>query len=386
MAYLLLAGDYPPQLGGIQSYHSALARALAALGHEVVVVATSQEGDAAYDAACPHAVSRVSAEGGKLPTCRRMEARAVELAGSLREPLAGIIATKWSPESPAALRLARRLGVPCGVFGHDREFILTGPNPLKWAVQRYTLPRADFCFAISHFAADNFRRRAVRPDRIRMVGSGVEADAFAPDPEGAARLRAVHGLGEAPVLVTVSRLVEKKGHLTVLEALPAVRQAVPAVCYVIVGEGEHRPALEAAVARLGLQDCVLFAGRAPAADLRAYYTLADLMVMPSYDIPGQPTEGFGLAYLEANSCGTPALGTRCGGIPDAIDHGVSGLLVPPQDPGALAQALIRLLTDRDLARWMGAQGQQRARDWFRWDLVARRVEACFAECDARRGD
>lgn len=379
MTYLLLAGDFPPQVGGIQSYHSALARALTALGRKVIVLGLSQEGDAAYDAACPHAVCRVSGEGGKLATSRRLEAQGREIAGGLAEPLRGIIATKWSPESPAALHLARQLGVPWGVFGHDREFILTGLNPLKWAVQRYVLPRADFCFAISQFAAGNFRRRAVPPERIRMVGSGVEADTFAPDPQRAQALRQELGLGSAPVLVTVSRLVAKKGHLTVLEALPKVREQFPTVRYLVVGEGEDRPLIAAAVARLGLQDTVLLTGRAPAADLRGYYTLADLMVMPSYDIPGQPTEGFGLAYLEANSCGTPVIGTRCGGIPDAVDHGVTGLLVPPRQPAALAGAIRRLLGDPAGARWMGEQGQQRAREWFRWELVARRVEAAFDE-------
>ena len=381
MAYILLAGDFPPQVGGIQSYHSSLARALTALGRTVHVIATAQPGDREHDAGCPFAVTRVPGGGGKLALTRRMRDTALGVAPGLGRRVRGIIATKWSPESPGAWQAARQLGTPWAIFGHDREFILTALNGLKWAVQRHCLTQADFCFAISHYAAANFRRRGVPEHRIRMVGGGVEAGAFAPDPERAAQLRQQLDLGDGPVLVTVSRLVQKKGHLTVLRSLPAVQQALGPVRYLIVGDGPCRGELQAAVRELGLGSQVVLTGRAPQADLCGYYTLADVMVMVSHDVPGEPTEGFGLAYLEANCCDTPVIGSRGGGIPDAVDHGVSGLLVPPRDPRATAQAIISLLGDPNRAREMGRQGAQRARQGFRWELVARRVDACFDELE-----
>jgi phosphatidylinositol alpha-1,6-mannosyltransferase len=291
--------------------------------------------------------------------------------------LRGIIATKWSPEGLGAKQAAQRLGVPWGVFGHDREHILHGGNPLKWLLQQHHFKTANFCFAISNYAADNFRRRGVRDDTLRMVGCGLDCQHFAPDEERATALREKHGLQGRRVLLTVSRLVPRKGHLTVIEALPRIREVLSDVCYLIVGDGECRSTLEQAVAQKGLSDHVIFAGRAAAEDLCGYYTLGDIMVMPSYDIPGIPTEGFGLTFLEANCCGTPVIGSRSGGIPDAVDHGLSGLLVPQRDPAALATAAIRILSEPGLAEQMGQYGQHRAREMFRWEYVARRVDAAL---------
>jgi phosphatidylinositol alpha-1,6-mannosyltransferase len=379
MDYILLATDFPPQVGGIQTYHSSLARALQQLGREVHVIATDHPEAAEHDASALFPITRVDSTGGKPRLYRRMRDEAVRLGGGQPGPPRGIISTKWSPEGPGALQAARRLGVPWGVFGHDREHILHAANLLKWALQYYLYHQADFCFAISHYAADNFRRGGAARGKVRMVGCGIDAEQFAPDPKKAEALRERHGLEGKRILVTVARLVPRKGHLTVIEALPRIRQAVADAHYLIVGEGEQLPALRRAVAQRGLDAHVTFTGRAAAEDLRGYYTLGDVMVMPSHDLPGVPTEGFGLTFLEANCCGTPVIGTRTGGIPDAVDHGLSGLLVPPRDPAALARAAVRLLADSELTARLGAYGQQRARRMFSWELVARRVDAAFEE-------
>ncbi|MBU0609015.1 MAG: glycosyltransferase family 4 protein, partial [Armatimonadetes bacterium] len=133
-----------------------------------------------------------------------------------------------------------------------------------------------------------------------------------------------------------------------------------------------------------LQTHVIMAGSVPDTELCGYYTLADTMVMPSYDVIGEPTEGFGLTFLEANCCGTPVVGSRTGGIPDAVEDGSSGLLVPPRNPQAIAAALMQLLGDPAAARAMGRNGQERARTQFRWEQVAQRVDAAFEElCQTR---
>lgn len=377
MAYLLLAGDFPPQVGGIQSYHSHLAAALTALGRQVRVLAYEQPGAEAFDATCPYAVTRVPG-GSKRAFYRDLLAAGPAMMAEFDQPLQGVIATKWFPEGPAAHRLCGSR-VPWGVFGHDREFILTGCNVAKWAVQQHVFRRASRCFAISNYAAANFQHRGVPPDKLRLVGCGVDSERFHPDPAGAQALRAKWQLGEHPVLLTVARLVPRKGHHFVLQALPEIIQAFGPVTYLVVGDGETRPELEAEAQRLGVAPQVCFAGRVPEEELPAYYTLADVMVMPSYDLPGKPTEGFGLTYLEANCCGTPVVGTRSGGIPDAVDNGVSGLLVPPHQVAALTRALLALLRDPAWAQKLGDEGRERARQQFRWELVARRVEAAFEE-------
>lgn len=375
--YILLATDFPPQVGGIQTYHSSLARALQQLGRAVHVVATAYPGGEEYDATSPVPVTRVSTAGGKPRIYRRMRDEAIRVGRG--RMVRGVISTKWSPEGLGAQQAADALGVPWGVFGHDREQVLHGGNPLKWLLQQHLFHHCDFCFAISNYAADNFRRRGVSDRKLRMVGCGMDCTGFNPDPAGAEKLRARHGLQGRRVLLTVARLIPRKGHQTVIEALPQIASAVPEVAYLIVGDGECREELEQTVARQGLSDRVVFAGKAPAEDLCGYYTLAEAMVMPSHDLRGVPTEGFGLTFLEANCCGTPVIGSRSGGIPDAVDHGLSGLLVPPRDSRALAKAAVRLLTEPGLAERMGRYGLRRAREAFSWEFVARRVEAAFAE-------
>ncbi|MEN6302168.1 MAG: glycosyltransferase family 4 protein [Armatimonadia bacterium] len=380
MDYLFLATDYPPQVGGIQTYHSHLAAALQWLGRQVHVIATEHPGWQDYDAASPVPVTRVPTKGGKPAIYRRLRDEAIRIGSD--GPLRGLISTKWSPEAPGSRQAADALDVPWGLFGHDREFILHGANVLKWLLQQYLFDKTNFCFAISNYAADNFRRAGVPDARLRMVGCGIDSDRFRPDAARAAALRAHHNLGDSLVLLTVARVVPRKGHLTVIQALPQIISALgPArpVKYLIVGDGEHLPALQAAVAARNLQDSVIFAGRAPDADLCGYYTLADLMVMPSYDIPGKPSEGFGLTFLEANCCETAVIGSRTGGIPDAVDHGLTGLLVPPRSPQSLARAAIQLLRDPDALKAMGLHARRRAEQQFTWNLVARRVDAAFGE-------
>ena len=379
MSYILLAADYPPQTGGIQRYSCNLALALQKLGHEVRMVAAEHPGWQEYDATSPVPMVRVPTDGGKPAIYRRMRDAAIAIAAELTQPLRGIIATKWSPEGLGALQAARRLGVPWGVIGHDREFILHAANVLKWALQTYLLRAADVCLANGSYSARNFRRGFAPASRIRIVGCGIESEQFKADEQMAAALRERHGLQGRPVLLTVGRLVPRKGHLTVLQALQHVRQQFPNVAHVIVGDGEFRSRIEQGLAAGQLQEHVIMAGRVPEAELCGYYTLADVMVMPSYTIVGKPTEGFGLTFLEANCCGTPVIGSRTGGIPDAIEEGRSGLLVPPLQPQALAEAIERLLRNPTEAQAMGRYGQERARRQLTWEVVARRVDAAFEE-------
>lgn len=378
MDYFLLATDFPPQVGGIQTYHSNLARALQALGRKICVIATDTPTAAEYDPTAPYPIVRVPTAGGKPAIYRRMRDEALRLAGRNKGPLRGIVATKWSPEGPGALQAAERLGVPWGVFGHDREHILHAANGLKWALQTYLYRKASFCFAISNYAAANFRRGHAPAQRIHMVGCGINSENFQPDPQRAAQLRVHHGLEGQQVLLTLARLAPHKGHITVIKALSEVIRECGQVKYLIVGEGEARSKIEEAVATAGLHEHVLLTGRVPAEDLLGYYTLADLMVMPSFDIPGIPTEGFGLSFLEANCCGTVAVGSRTGGIPDAIEDGVSGLLVPPRNPKALAQAITQLLRNPERLAAMAQIAQKRAREQFQWRQVAERVDAAFS--------
>ncbi len=370
MKVILLAADFPPSVGGVQRYAASLAEALVETGVDAQVIATAQPEAAQFDADAEYEVVRVAGTS-KRAVWRQMKAAAVKSAAGQSET--AVVATKWFPEGPAAIQAAREIGGPSAMIGHDREFALHGLNLVKWGMQKWVLGGCDIVFVTTGFVADQMSRLGVGEARIRKLGGGLDAEYFYPDPEGAEKLRRELGLENAQVICTVSRLAPHKGHKYVMEALPLVIEEVPQLRYVIVGEGPYRPRLEQHARDYGVREHVLFAGRVPFGLLRPYYTMADVMIMATFDIPGHPTEGFGLSFLEANACGTPVIGTYTGGIPEAVEDGVSGLLVPPCDDEAIAEALLRLLTDREYARLLGEQGRQRALTEFSWDHVARRL-------------
>lgn len=369
MNIIFLAADFPPSIGGIQAYVSNLAAGLSSHGVGVEVIALDQPEAADADARQPYPVTRIEANS-KWEIWQEMKRAAVG-----HDDADVIVATKWFPEGPAAIGAARSLDIPCGVMGYDREFALHGLNLAKLAMQKWVLGAVDCCMVATQYSLRKMMAMSVPREKIYVLGGAVEAEHFAPDPQGAGALRDELNLTDTPVISTVSRLAAHKGHEYVLQALRRLRREIPDLHYLIVGQGELKGELQRRAENLGVAEAVTFTGRVPHHQLPACYTLSDVMVMPSFKIRGQPTEGFGLTYLEAGACETPVIGTLTGGVPEAIDHGISGLLVPPKDPEALADALRRILSDAEYARGLGEAGRQRALNSFTWNLVARRFVA-----------
>jgi glycosyltransferase involved in cell wall biosynthesis len=146
---------------------------------------------------------------------------------------------------------------------------------------------------------------------------------------------------------------------------------------VIVGEGPERPKLEDAARRLGIADRVELRGRIPSSELQAAYARARAFVLPAVLDARGDTEGLGVVLLEAMNHATPVVASRVGGIPDIVEDGVSGLLVPPGDAAALAAALQRVLDSPDLARRLGEAGRRRLHERFSWEAITARWEAVY---------
>ena len=176
----------------------------------------------------------------------------------------------------------------------------------------------------------------------------------------------------------MSRLDWHKGIDTLIKALPAVRAAVPGARYAVAGVGTARSHFERLVASCGVGDAVRFLGFVPDDELPALYNAVDLYVGVSrrFDLMA---EGFGIALVEASASGLPVVGGRSGGVPDAVRDGETGLLVDPDDPGAVAHAITRLLGDAELRRRMGAAGRRAVETYYNWDRVARDLIAIDRE-------
>jgi phosphatidyl-myo-inositol dimannoside synthase len=368
MSLIFLAADFPPSRGGIQTVAHELPLALQAAGEEVGVVTGCQPGAQEFDDACPYPVVRVPV-GNKGQMATNLALGALELTEGFSERPRACIATKWFPEGLAATWTLKPFPPPFVLMAYGREFRLHGGNPLKWALQRFILKQVDLAFVCSTWTAGQLARARVRRNRIHVLHLGTRGERFS-QPADPAALRTRLGLDDATVLLTTGRLIPRKGHADVINLLPALMERVGPVNYVIVGDGPQRKALQDLASGLGVTGRVHFAGEVPDGELPACYQLCDVFVMPARDLRGDPGEGFGLVYLEANAAGRPVVGTAACGVPDAIADDVSGLLVPPLDPPALLAALCRLLQDAGLRSRLGEAGRRRVLEEFTWERTA----------------
>ena len=376
MRPLFLASDFPPAVGGIQTYVAELCATLAQAGAEPVILAVQCPDAAAFDSGFPAEIIRVPA-GSKAGVAEGMRRAGADLGQS--RGFDAIVATKWFLEGPPAISLARQFGVPSVLMGYGNEFALHGLNPVKAQLQRRVLTSADIALGISQYTVAEMIRAGTSPERTFVIGAGVRPEALACPEEQVAALRQELGLTDEKVILTVGRVVARKGHQTVLRALRVIRAGVGPVRYVIVGRGPHEGYLRRIIEKRRLGEWVTWAGAAPPERLAAYYHLSDLFAMCSRPVRGQPTEGLGLVYLEANACGKPVLGADTGGVSDAIAPDVNGLLIAPGDIPSCAAAAIKILGDPAYAARLGEAGRQRVQEQFLWPHVAERFMQAVAQ-------
>lgn len=175
------------------------------------------------------------------------------------------------------------------------------------------------------------------------------------------------------VVLSVGRLVERKGFDMVIQAMDIVRDRVPQAIYVLVGDGPYRPVLEQRVQDLHLEDRVLFVGTVDSLTLARWYARSTCVAMPSRELPNKDVEGFGIAFLEANSFGKPVIGGASGGVGDAVIDGETGFIVDPTDVTMLVKAISTLCTDARRAQELGKKGRERVAREFQWSVQAKRL-------------
>lgn len=232
-------------------------------------------------------------------------------------------------------------------------------------IARFVLTNASWVLANSSYTRQRAIELGYDLKKVTVVNPGVDINRFKPGIENSG-IRFRYGLGGNKVILTVSRLVERKGHADILRALPDVIARVPNVIYLIAGTGPEKHRLEAMVEKLSLNSYVVFTGSLPDQDLPGLFCACDVFAMPSIEV-GANYEGFGIVFIEASACAKPVIGTNSGGIPDAISNGVTGILTEPGDIQELSQALITLLTDAEHAHTLGVNGRKRAEKQFSWE-------------------
>jgi glycosyltransferase involved in cell wall biosynthesis len=268
-----------------------------------------------------------------------------------------------------------RAAIALGEAGHRRPYVVSTVHSSRVRSEedrrelRILTPDIDQLIAVSRAIEAKIAEEGRTGAPVQLIYNGVDLqryDVTVP----CCTYREEYGIEPDDVVVgVVARLEPEKGHPTLLDAWPAVLQGVPKATLLIVGEGSRREDLECQATALGIARRVVFTGRRD--DVPEVTAALDVAVLPSY------REAQGLSILEAMALSRPVVASRVGGIPEVIEDGVSGLLVPPRDPAALAGAIVRLLKDHPLADMIGRAGHDVVHDRFCVGLMVKAIERIY---------
>lgn len=356
---LLVTNDFLPDVGGIQQYVAQIAARLEAVGVFAPGHPDADDGSLAYP------VWR-GPRRFLWPTHQTLRA----LRGAIHEHRATVVVFM----APAPLTpLGPRTGLPWAVCTHGAELVLPARIPGVRRVFARVLRRADHLYAVSGYTA-GVLRNLVGADGppIDLLRNGVDLDRFHPGADADA-VRRRHGLGAAPVVVTVGRLVPRKGQDRLIAALPRLRRSVPGARLLVVGAGRDRRRLER-LAKRHADGAVVFAGSVEWSALPDYFRAGNVFAHPNRSRwRGLEQEGFGVVFLEAQACGRPVIAGRSGGSPEALEDGATGLLVDGRDVDQIAKALTTVLADPELGSRMGAAARDRVDPTWSWDSIVARL-------------
>ena len=367
MKILIVTGSYPPETGGIAELMKGFADGLSCEGIRVSIL-TSVFGAATFS------TERVAVHDFHLPsrgfirrvlTCRNAVRQFAETNSFDR-----VAVSSWSPFAIGLPPPHSAWGAPLDVFCHGLDLLEPARSMRYRAILKRTLRSAATVIANSNFTASVARELGTPTKNILVLNPGIDVARFSP---GERPADIAGRLGVRPhdrVLLSVGRLIPRKGFDLTLEALPRVLEAHPFTLYIIAGDGPDRGRLEQLASTLNVAGHVRFVGSVPTHELPLYYRLADIFVMPSRYIREQgDVEGFGIVFLEAGLSEVPSVGGNSGGIPDAIVHSETGLLVNPTDPVDCADRICDLLDDRDLLVRMGTTARSRVIAEFSWRRI-----------------
>lgn len=281
-----------------------------------------------------------------------------------------------------------RVGTPYGVLVHGGDLLAElhaiHHKPFARKSARALLKSAAAVVANSHWTREQaqkvLRELGLDPqaERVKVVPLGTDPELFRPDIDPR-DVRARYRLNGGRWALTVARLESYKGVDVALEAVAQVRRGGVDLHYVVAGTGKKRDALKKRALDLGLGDVVRFVGSVPDADLPALYNAAEVYLGVSRHGGEDRIEGFGVALAEAAASGIAVIAGRSGGLAEAVQDGETGLVVEPDSPGAVGQALERVLGDQLFARRMGLAARKAVESYYNWDRVIRDLREIEAQ-------
>lgn len=375
---LVVTNDFGPRTGGIESFVIGL---LERIKKQEVIVFTSAQGNTdEYDKKWLDEFGiRVIRDRSKilLPTLRvTKRAKAIIRLHDIEVIVFGAAA-------PLALMAPalRNSGV-------KKIVALTHGHEVWWAkIFPFNLAMKRIGKSVDHLTyLGEFTRNAIAQsltkkstDSMVKIAPGIDTTHFIPQPDSMQK-RITLGLENKKVIISVGRLVHRKGQDKLIEAMPQILQSVPNAHLLLVGEGPYRSHLEKLANKLSLNESITFVGRILYDKLPNYLSAADVFVMPSRSrFFGLEVEGLGIVYLEASACGIPVIAGNSGGAPDAVLEGVTGLCVNGTDISQIANAVIEICSDAGRASQMGSAGRNWIVDQWRWEIWSKEFNSLLVD-------
>jgi phosphatidyl-myo-inositol dimannoside synthase len=363
---LWITGNFLPQTGGLEMYIDRLVSSLAPFCEVGLLT------DATQRAASDAGVAHFTAANIAGPATAEQFAKAdAAISDALR---------KYSPDlvhlasaGMAVYRDAIPNDSPLVATVHGNDLTAPWQRTPGRDTMASILEGLNACrhvIAISQHTAGLVRKWGVRSP-VLVLTAGCDLEFFHPVPESKAKTRKIYEVPDGvPVVLTVGRLVARKGHRSVLQA---IRRLPFRVRWLVVGAGPLAAQFQEEVRSCGMQEDVTLLARVSQDALLALYNACDVFVLAPEERAAEgylDSEGFGLVFHEAMACGKPVLGSDVSGCRDAVVNGSTGILVPPGDAGALADAIVRVLTDRELAEKLAQQGHAFVRAAGGWSRLA----------------
>ncbi len=377
---LFVTHNFPPMKGGIPNFSLQVCRGLSGLGLDVLVLTGVKSME--------HSSETFSVvnfrENPYLRKARRFSIHKHLKKAILQFKPEALFLASIHPYAFFVERLCRQYQIPFAVALHGLDILRIIKKdrllPFEaWAARR-TLNNANTLIAHTDYVANLARKLTGRDLAVDIIPSGVDSEFYKPGAGDRLNLCSRLGISHDDpfLLLSVSVLGPRKGHVQVFKALEMLKDKYPQLFYLIAGSGAGRENLEREVTERKLNDRVFFLGRISSDELLKSYQSSDLFILTSRTLQGTDIEGFGVVYLEANACGLPVIAGNTGGVPGAVKDGETGLLVDPENPEEIANAIEKLMTDAELQKTMGENGRKWAEE-LDWNILIPRYKAALEE-------
>jgi phosphatidyl-myo-inositol dimannoside synthase len=369
---LLVTNDLGPRAGGIESFILGLLGELD--GSQIAIFTSSQDGDLTFDQELNEKYGViVHRDRAKvlLPTPRvnREVKKMMERYSSEIIWYGSAAPLGWMSGYLKRAGAKRQIALT-----HGHEVWWSKLWPFSWAMRRISR-NLDVITYLGDFTLQAMKPVLYKNVETVRIAPGIAIDHFTPGPKPADLVSELD-LENKKVIVSVGRLVHRKGQDKLIEAMPLILRSEPEAVLLLVGEGTYKEHLTKLVSDLKIEDSVRFVGRLHYQDLPRYLRVGDIFAMPSRSrFFGLEVEGLGIVYLEASSAGLPVLGGASGGAPDAVLPGETGLVVDGTDVSAIAQSVLTLLGDSAVRRRMGERGREWALSTWSWKIWGERFKA-----------